>query len=250
MAVTFKALVKHALHKIGYDLSSRPALGCDPFLDMAKLTQSGGRPTVFDVGANVGQTVGSFRKYFARPIIHAFEPGDVTFQALKSNTAGVEDLYLNHIALGSHPERKLFIENSQSDMSSFLEPGRDCWGSVRGRREVDVDTVDSYCSRTSVGQIDILKTDTQGFDYEVLKGARRMFGEHRINLVYLEIIFNQMYRELPRFDDLYRLLSDQGLVLVCIYAMQYQDNRASWTDALFVDPEFHAHSMSRGETCL
>ncbi len=236
-----RSRVKRSLLKRGFAVTriSHPeALGNDPFKDMTKLTQAGGRPTVFDVGANCGQSVEKFRGYFASPIIHSFEPGDAAFTELSRNMAAIPDLHLNKMALGSGCERKMFIENEQSDMSSFLEPDEDSWGAIRGHREIDVETVDSYCSRTSVSHIDVLKSDTQGFDYEVFKGARHMFSQHRIHLVYTEIIFSQMYKNLPRFDEIYSLLSDQGLFLVSFYLMHYQNNRAGWTDALFVDPEF------------
>lgn len=124
-------------------------------------------------------------------------------------------------------------------MNSLLELGKDSpWANVTGHQETVVDTIDSYCDRSSITHIDILKSDTQGFDYEVLRGAQGMFAQHRIRLVYMEVIFSQMYKELPRFDEIYRFLSERGLHLVSFYIMHYYDNRASWTDALFVDPEY------------
>jgi FkbM family methyltransferase len=235
-----KSFIKKALFKLGYRLSriSEEPLGHDPLHDMKMLTQAGDHPTVFDVGANAGQSVTRFRDCFKSPTIHSFEPGSSTFRDLKLKTAGIPRLYLNNVALGSCRERRVFNENSGSDMSSFLELGKDAWGTVTERREVEVDTVDAYCGRTAVTHIDILKSDTQGFDFEVLKGARGMFGEHRIHLVFFEVTFCEMYKGLPRFDEIYRLLAEQGLVLVSFYAMEYRDNRAGWTDALFVDPAY------------
>jgi hypothetical protein len=123
-------------------------------------------------------------------------------------------------------------------MSSFLELGKESWGTVTARREVEVDTVDDYCSGASVTHIDILKSDTQGFDFEVLRGAKAMLGEHRIHLVFIEIMFCEMYKNLPRFDEVFRFLLDRGLELVSFYTMEYRDNKAGWTDALFIDPAY------------
>jgi FkbM family methyltransferase len=239
-----KSFIKKALFKLGYRVSriSEEPLGRDPIQDMKELTQAGDHPTVFDVGANAGQSVTKFRDYFKYPTIHSFEPGFSTFNELKLNTTGIPHLYLNHVALGSCRERRVLNENSGSDMSSFLELGKDAWGTVTERREVEVDTVDDYCGRTTVTHIDILKSDTQGFDFEVLKGAKRMFGEHRIHLVFFEVTFCEMYKDLPRFDEIYRFLMEQGLVLVSFYAMEYKDKKAGWTDALFVDPAYRGHA--------
>lgn len=238
-----KSIIKKALFKLGYRISriSEEPLGRDPFQDMKVLTRAGDHPTVFDVGANAGQSVTRFRDYFKSPMIHSFEPGLAAFTELKSKTAGVPYLYLNNVALGSCRERRVFNENSGSDMSSFLELGKDAWGTVAERREVEVDTIDAYCDRTAVTHIDILKSDTQGFDFEVLKGAKRLLGEHRIHLVFFEVTFCELYKDLPRFDEIYRFLIEQGLVLVSFYEMEYKHNRAGWTDALFVDPAYRGH---------
>jgi len=84
----------------------------------------------------------------------------------------------------------------------------------------------------------LLKSDTQGFDLEVLKGADRMLAEHRIRLIYLEIIFSKMYENLPRADKIYAFMADHGFELVSFYKTYFQNGRAGWTDALFIDPDF------------
>ena len=79
-------------------------------------------------------------------------------------------------------------------MSSFLEPGRDSWGAVKRRTPVNIKTIDGYCELHEISRIDILKSDTQGFDLEVLKGASGLFDRHCIHLVYLEIGFGELYK--------------------------------------------------------
>ncbi len=234
--------IKRSLLKRGLFFTRVPGpckLGFDPFLDMSVLTEAGRSPIVFDVGANLGQSVTDFRDYFASPVIHSFEPG-AAFEQLKANTAGVPNLILNNSALGPRAERRVFVQNSVSDMSSFLELGPDSWGKAVSRNEIETDTVDDYCRRSGIDQIDILKVDTQGFDYEVLKGATAMMGRHRIHLTYMEIIFSAMYDGLPRFDEVYGFLVEHGMSLVSLYTPHFQHNRAGWSNALFVDPSFGA----------
>jgi FkbM family methyltransferase len=237
-----KLKIKKALLDRGYRLdrvAAGYALGYDAFPDMVRLTQAGDRPTVFDIGANLGQTVGNFRLHFRRPVIHSFEPGEATFQQLKENTEAVPDLSLNKLALGSRVERRVFLENEYAVMSSFLEPDRDSWGKVTGRTELDLDTLDNYCSRASVASIDILKTDTQGFDLEVLRGSVGMLGRHRVHLIFMEVIFSQMYKGQGDFEAIYHFLRERGFSLVSLYSMYFRNDRLAWADALFVDPEYH-----------
>jgi len=191
------------------------------------------QPVIFDVGANVGQTIQKFRAYFEGSVIHSFEPGIDTFEELKRNVEGVADLHLINCGLGAQREVKTFVENEFSDMSSFYEPGQAGWGKITHRREVQIDTIDDYCERAGVDHIDILKSDTQGYDLEVLRGAGKMLSAGKIKLVYLEIIFDDMYQGSPQFDEIYKFLIDHGMTLVSFYDMHYQHDRLSWTDVLF-----------------
>lgn len=235
---TARHAIKRGLQKYGYAVQRVPknGPGNDPFEDMRRLT-SVARPVIFDVGANSGQTVKQFRQYFGNlPEIHSFEPGAAAFEQLTSTAAGLPNVRLNNAGLGSRRGRKTFIENELSDMSSLLEPGEDAWGAIKERRTIELDTVDDYCERNGIQRIDILKSDTQGYDLEVLRGATRMLRDENVRLVYLEVIFSKMYKGAPRFDETYAFLADSGFSLVSFYAMHYQHDLLSWTDALFIRP--------------
>ena len=229
-----KRAFKAVFRLFGFEIHYvRKGVGVDAFADMRMLSGTE-RPVIFDVGANVGQSIGVFRKRFGRPVIHSFEPGRATFEQLQRNTAGVPDLRLNNVALGATMGSATLIENERSDMSSMLEPGPDCWGAIERRSTVDVTTVDDYCARHGIERIDILKIDTQGFDLEVLRGAERMMHSGAIRLVFMEIIFSEMYKGLPRFDETFAFLADRRFRLVAFYDFYYQRDRASWTDGLFI----------------
>jgi FkbM family methyltransferase len=221
------------LRAAGVDVRRVPKIGFDPFADMRDRTATQ-QPVVFDVGANRGQTIAQFRRAFARPVIHAFEPARETFAELQRRCASIPDLVLNDAALGARAESRTFVESDDSEMSSLLEPSADAWGEIKNRYEVDVITLDDYCESRRIGRIDILKTDTQGFDMQVLVGAERLLRASAVHLIYTEVIFSDMYRGLPRFDETYAFLADRGFKLVSFYDFYYQNGRASWTDALFI----------------
>ena len=82
-----RQLIKQALHRLGYDvqrIASDPdeAMGRDPFADMKRLLGAKPSPVIFDVGANVGQSVGMFKQVFPSGMIHSFEPSPSTFREL------------------------------------------------------------------------------------------------------------------------------------------------------------------------
>jgi FkbM family methyltransferase len=212
-------------------------IGQDAFRDMQRLSNTGGRPIIIDVGANTGQSIIEFRNHINRPVIHAFEPGSA-FSELQRMATAIPDLHLNNFALGSTAGEMDFIENEHSTMSSLLKPSTDCFGQTTRTRSVFVETLDEYCVKQDITFIDILKSDTQGFDLEVIKGATDLLTRHRIHLIYLEITFSDMYIGLPRLDQIYSFMADHGFRLVSFYRFYYQHERAAWTDALFVDPKY------------
>ena len=47
--------------------------------------------------------------------------------------------------------------------------------------------MDSFCLDKKIENIDVLKIDTEGNELNVLKGAKRLLSENKINLIYTEI---------------------------------------------------------------
>jgi FkbM family methyltransferase len=225
--------VKKLLRAAGIDIRFIPRLGFDAFDDMRTLVGND-TPLVLDVGANHGQSIDRFRRIFARPVIHAFEPGREVFAELQRRMAHIPDVHVNNVAVGARRESRTFVETEPDDMSSLLEPSTDAWGEIKRRYTVEVITVDDYCAAHGIDRIDILKTDTQGFDLDVMKGAERMMEQRAVRFIYTEITFSDMYKGVPRFDEIYAFLADRGFALVSFYDFYYQHNRAGWTDALFV----------------
>ena len=213
--------------QLGTDL-----MGDDPIKDIKKLITTR-QPLVFDVGANLGQSVEWFRRHVPKSDIHSFEPSPSCFNLLQENTARYAGVHVWNFAFGSVPGEMSFAENSSGDMSSFLELGTDGWGEIVRHTNVKVRTIDNFCAEQAISCIDILKIDTQGFDLEVLKGAERMIRDHGIRTVYLEIIFNDMYVNAPTISQIYDFMIAHGFVLVTFYPCRYQNRAACDVNALF-----------------
>ena len=224
--------MKRLFRAAGIDVRFIPKLGFDAYDDMRALAATDA-PLIFDAGANRGQSIERFRRTFARPVIHAFEPGRETFAELQRRCGALDGVHLSNVALGARAESRTFLQNRSDDLSSFLEPSTDAWGEISSRYPVDVTTVDDYCAARGIERITILKSDTQGFDLEVLKGSQRMMTRRAVDLIFIEITFSEMYEGLPRFDEVYAFLADRGYALVAFYDFYYQRGRAGWTDALF-----------------
>jgi len=58
-------------------------MGRDAYADQRAMISRDGQVVIFDVGANVGNTVERYRELFAQAIIHAFEPDPKTCDRLR-----------------------------------------------------------------------------------------------------------------------------------------------------------------------
>lgn len=233
-----KTLVRNAFHTLGFEVSRYSPLGQNWFTDIKKLICDSQRTIIFDVGANRGRYVTRFKDIIPQCEIHAFEPGPETYKSLVRNINTCSDVYPNNLAVGSSCEKKHFLEYSDNSMSSFLKPGSFCWGEITRETPVEVTTLDRYCHENDIPYITLLKTDTQGYDFEVLKGAKALMESNRMQMVLMEVIFSDMYQNLPSFDEIFRFLLDRNFKLVSFYRFYHQHNIASWSDALFLNPKF------------
>jgi FkbM family methyltransferase len=191
------------------------------------------QPVIVDVGANVGQSITRFRRLLPTCRIHSFEPGPSTFAQLRANTAGLRDVELVQASVGARSGRATLFENEASDMSSLLQPDATAWGAVRRATEVEVVALDDYCGDRGITHVDVLKSDTQGTDLEVLRGAAGLLGRRAITVVSVEVIFSRMYVEQSRADQILALLFDHGYQLVGIYDYLRQGSVAGWCDMVF-----------------
>ena len=136
--------------------------------------------------------------------------------------------------MGSEPGRLRLQEHSTSDMSSFLPADDDCWTSVKQATEVPVSTIDHYCEEHGIERVNLLKSDTQGFDRQVVEGALGMMRAGRIDVIYTEVIFSQLYQDQPLATDHLQFVLDQGYRLAGMYDFGRRDGLLGWCDALFV----------------
>jgi FkbM family methyltransferase len=203
--------------------------------------------TVFDVGANCGQFLDHLRLHYPKAAVYAFEPSPATFCALSAKAAKMKNTSTFNIALGAFAGKTTLLENVNSDMSSILQLGSQGWGRIERQTEIDIHTIDDFCRERSISRIDILKSDTQGYDLEVFKGAQRMMRENRVSLVYSEINFDEMYKNLPPFDEIFRFLREQNFVLAAFYKMEFKRQIVGWTDALFVNKHLLNGTLARME---
>lgn len=156
------------------------------------------KPSVcVDVGANVGSYSSSLLKALPDTTVYAFEPLQGPFadlMALKERFA--DRLVPLNCAVGERDERRMiYFDRERTSHASLHEEVR-CLGFARHEmsHEIDVITLDSYFSNLpGYGNIDFIKIDTEGFEYEVLLGARQTIAECKPKMIQIEHNLHHMF---------------------------------------------------------
>ena len=150
--------------------------------------------TVIDVGANHGMfSLEAAHLIEHEGLVHAFEPTPRTCKLLRSNLAanGLTTVKVFSSALGETPgTAHLRVHNEMSALNTLASLDV-TWNRQKLVAdeiiEVSVTTLDAHAKAEGLARIDFLKIDVEGFELGVLRGARELLREQRIDLIMLEI---------------------------------------------------------------
>ncbi len=169
--------------------------------------------TILDVGANRGQFTSACLGYFPDAYIIAFEAIPELCNDLEALFGPYPKVRVMATALGSRRERRRFQVNEYSPSSSFLplsQRHQEAYAHATKTNDIEVDIMplDEAVEVAALAAPILLKLDVQGFEMEVLKGARDTLA--RVDHVLLETSFHRMYEGEPLFDDYARFLGERG----------------------------------------
>lgn len=209
--------------------------------EMYRRFGGGKAPVVFDVGANIGQSIEAYRLLFPDAHITSFEPRLDCFETLHKKYGSQCGNELVNVALAAQPGRLPFYQTQCAPASSLLPPDE----AVRKKSTlhnydyqtitVAVDTIDCYCERKGVETIAILKIDVQGAELGVLKGAQKLLAGNRIGLLYLEVIFADNYQQQTNLLELSTFLATCNYLLWDIRPFLFTRSGRLWTaNAIYV----------------
>jgi FkbM family methyltransferase len=221
---------QNAAHRFGLHVT-RTGFGRNPWADIRELLPPGDKKHralqkfhAIDVGANRGQSISMIKSIWKDSDIYAFEPSPATFSDLTKRFNATAGVNLFNLALGSERGKMLLHENSSSDMSSFREIGETGWGSISKSTEVDVRTLDDFLADKGVEHVNLLKIDTQGFDFEVLKGSQKSLQSNKIDVIKFELLMSDLYDETPHWMEPIRFLEDMNYSVVAFYDFYFRNS--------------------------
>jgi len=156
---------------------------------------------IFDIGAHRGQSIKHFKKVFPEARIFSFEPSPSEFLKLNQQITKKKIKNVQTFNVGiAHVSGTLdFYQSILSESSTFKLPNRDskhekmknrillARKSIRFKSiNTIVSTLDDFTASVGIDQINILKIDVEGFELEVLKGAKDFLQKKKIQCIQLE----------------------------------------------------------------
>jgi FkbM family methyltransferase len=203
-----------------------------------------GIQSVFDIGANSGQFVAEFGKYFPNAKIYSFEPLSDIYEALCENTKTLGNVRAFNVALGDCNGTSVIKRNQFSPSSSLLEMSSIHKNAFPITSEtydevIEVRRLDDFLEEKhiEVAPEILLKIDVQGFEDKVISGSMELLKKTKIVIV--ETSFCELYQGQPLFGDIYNLLTQIGFRYqgsIDIDGYDPQNGKPLFSDSIFIRP--------------
>tara|TARA_Y100001958_G_C21204581_1_gene530838 strand:- start:73 stop:792 length:720 start_codon:yes stop_codon:yes gene_type:complete len=183
-----------------------------------------GRLIIFDVGAHHGETIKNFANNFDIDEIHSFEASRVNFKKLEKITQKFQQkkIILNNIGLSDNKKEiliKQFSESSSTTLSKVNEKSKyflkkiNILGLSKNKNfyetlKVKLETLDDYLKEKDIQKIDLLKIDTEGHEFYVIKGS--LMNLSKIHYIYFEHHYDDMLEKGYTFSEIHKILNENS----------------------------------------
>lgn len=167
--------------------------------------------TFVDVGANIGYYTAMAASKVESGRVIAYEPNPYAFDRL------IEWAQTNHMA-GVVPVCAALAATPGSLVTHFYEGDNHTASLVpevpEGATEtiVEVRVLDEEAERLSIQQIDVMKIDVDGYEWQVFSGCKRLFREKKIRAILCEFNEHWLKQVGNSSEALEKFLLEQGFI--------------------------------------
>lgn len=168
---------------------------------------------VFDIGAHVGDYTTLLRENDYNGTVYLFEPHPNTYTNLIKKIKPDNKTHIFNIGL-SETDKSTLIFDYDEDGDNLFSPHASLYSNVitdlhgsekTSYHNIKLTTLDIFTQKYKIDRISLLKIDTEGHEYSILKGATRLLEEDKIDLIQFEFgemnVISRCY-----FKDFYDLL--------------------------------------------
>ena len=190
---------------------------------------------IFDVGAHHGESIFFLKKRLSVSRIFTFEPLKSNFYFLKKNTVKFnKSITYCNFALGHKKEKRNIKEmtetssstlNEINEESNYYKKKKFLLGIKKNKsmfkeRKISIDKASNIIKKLKIKKIDLLKIDTEGYEYNVIKG----FGADlkKVRVILFEHHYDLMIKKKYKFKDINKYLVKRNFKIAYKFKMPFR----------------------------
>lgn len=192
---------------------------------------------VVDVGANHGDFSQAASALYPEAKVLLAEPLQSLHAELQRRSSERAGLWsLAPYALGrERGTATLYVDDTYDAIASLADFSQDYLklnpkARPSSTATCEVRTLDDVCAELGIQRIDLLKIDVEGFEFEVLAGAKSMLP--RTNAIVIEVSLVRRSEDHDALERLLQILRENGLELVDVYP-SFSPASKAWQPAEF-----------------
>ncbi len=211
---SFEKLHFIALRGMNYGAANSPKDSGEIWFLKHVSKQVNGDAIILDVGANVGQFASLAATLFSKEsTIYSFEPAKKTYADLVKKVSANTQIKTFHMGMGDAiGEIELFYDGEGSVLASAYRIN----DQFKYSEKVAISTVDIFCKEQNIQSIDLLKIDVEGFELNVIQGAKQLIESKKVQFIQFEFgnqhihshhFLNDFRKVMPNYQ-IFRLVQD------------------------------------------
>ena len=192
---------------------------------------------IIDIGSHKGETLNLFLKNFNIEKIFAFEPNIKLFNFLNKKGYNVKQVKIFNCGIGLNEENldlNILIDSSSSTFNTinldsnyykkknkiinFLSKKKSL---LETKQNIAMLSLSRVIEENNINSIDILKIDTEGFEFNILKGIKRPDFK-KIKYIYFEHHYDLMINKGYNFSDINSLLIQNNFEKIFKIKMKFR----------------------------
>ena len=195
--------------------------------------------TLLDIGAHKGESVNFFINNFSVNSIYSFEPSLNNYNKLKKNFLKYSKKFkkinfkIYNYGFGEKKTDLILNETAESSSSTFNKINinskyynkkifylKNNKGSFSAETLSKLDTLDNFFTENKISSVDLIKIDTEGYEYFVLKGLVENF--YKVKFIIFEHHYDNMLIKNYTFLNINELLKKNNFIKIYKLKMPFR----------------------------
>ncbi len=235
-----KSILHSLFKKTGYSIQPYYTLQENVNMGKYKWLEEYKIKTLLDVGANIGEFSTLMKQILPDLKIYCFEPLKDCFLQLQLIKEKYSNIKLFKIGLGEINEEKIINHNEFAPSSSLLKATNKSinafpYTSKSIEEKIKICTLDSLQDEIIFEKNILLKIDVQGYEKQVLLGAKTVLP--KIAVIIIELSIEELYEGQPLFDEIYNFLKENSFRYVGNYDQMFdpRNGKVLQVDSIFIN---------------